>query len=368
MKVLGIDTSSLATSVAVIEDNKLICEYTINTKKTHSQKLMPMIENMLNISDLNINEIDLIAVCEGPGSFTGLRIAMATAKAIAHVNNLPIVGVNSVELLAGNMNLCDKKICSILDAQRTQVYMGQYKFKNNRLVELKGVDVIEIDELIEELKNTNEEWIIVGEAVYKYEDKIKDIANIHVPAPSHNVSKASSLCSIAIEKYNNNIDVYDCYSIKPLYIRKSQAEVQYDEKMISKSLGNEMEQVKQSENVNEYDITKKITEIIKTLGIPAHIKGYQYIRTAIEMCLEDIQMLDAITKQLYPEIAKQYKTTSSRVERAIRHAIETAWSRGNMKTIEEIFGYTVNFKKGKPTNSEFLALVVDKIRLENNMI
>ena len=214
MKVLGIDTSSLATSVAVIEDNKLICEYTINTKKTHSQKLMPMIENMLNISDLNINEIDLIAVCEGPGSFTGLRIAMATAKAIAHVNNLPIVGVNSVELLAGNMNLCDKKICSILDAQRTQVYMGQYKF-----------------ELIEELKNTNEEWIIVGEAVYKYEDKIKDIANIHVPAPSHNVSKASSLCSIAIEKYNNNIDVYDCYSINPLYIRKSQAEVQYDEKM-----------------------------------------------------------------------------------------------------------------------------------------
>ena len=77
MKVLGIDTSSLATSVAVIEDNKLTCEYTINTKKTHSQKLMPMIENMLNISDLNINEIDLIAVCEGPGSFTGLRIAMA---------------------------------------------------------------------------------------------------------------------------------------------------------------------------------------------------------------------------------------------------------------------------------------------------
>ena len=95
----------------------------------------------------------------------------------------------------------------------------------------KGVDVIEIDELIEELKNANEEWIIVGEAVYKYEDKIKDIANIHVPAPSHNVSKASSLCSIAIEKYNNNIDVYDCYSINPLYIRKSQAEVQYDEKM-----------------------------------------------------------------------------------------------------------------------------------------
>ena len=83
MKILGIDTSSMATTIAVIEDNKLICEYTINTKKTHSQKLMLMIENMLKISDIDINEINLIAVCEGPGSFTGLRISMATAKAIS---------------------------------------------------------------------------------------------------------------------------------------------------------------------------------------------------------------------------------------------------------------------------------------------
>ena len=109
MKILGIDTSSMAASVAVIEDNKLICEYTINTKKTHSQKLMPMIENMLSLSDLNVREIDAIAVCEGPGSFTGLRIGMATAKAIAHVNDIPVIGVNSLEVLAANMNLCDKK-------------------------------------------------------------------------------------------------------------------------------------------------------------------------------------------------------------------------------------------------------------------
>ena len=231
MKVLGIDTSSLAASVAVIEDNKLICEYTINTKLTHSQKLMPMIENMLKISDINVNEMDMIAVCQGPGSFTGLRIGMATAKALAHVNKLHIVGINSLELLAGNMDLCDKKICSILDAQRTQVYMGQYKFENNELVELKNVDVVEIDDLLEELKNSNEEWILVGEAVYKYEEKIKEIENIYIPAPSHNVNKASSLCSIAVNKYKKEIDTYDCYSINPVYIRKSQAEVQYDEKM-----------------------------------------------------------------------------------------------------------------------------------------
>ncbi|WP_195238473.1 tRNA (adenosine(37)-N6)-threonylcarbamoyltransferase complex dimerization subunit type 1 TsaB [Romboutsia sp. 1001285H_161024_C4] len=231
MKVLGIDTSSLATSIAVIEDDKLICEYIVNTKKTHSQKLMPMIENMLKMSDLNVNDIDLIAICEGPGSFTGLRISMATAKAISHVNNIPMVGVNSVELLAGNMDLCDKKICSILDAQRTQVYMGQYKYENGKLVELKGVDVVEIYDLLEELSNSNEEWILVGEAVYKYEDKIKEIENIHIPEPSHNVNKASSLCVIGMEKYKNNINVHDCYTINPVYIRKSQAEVQYDEKM-----------------------------------------------------------------------------------------------------------------------------------------
>ena len=165
MKILGIDTSSMAASVAVIEDNKLICEYTINTKKTHSQKLMPMIENMLNLSDLNVREIDAIAVCEGPGSFTGLRIGMATAKAIAHVNDIPVIGVNSLEVLAANMNLCDKKICSILDAQRNQVYTGRYRYEGTKLVEIKEIGIQPIDELLEELAQSKEEWILVGEAV-----------------------------------------------------------------------------------------------------------------------------------------------------------------------------------------------------------
>lgn len=231
MKILGIDTSSNASSVAVIEDNKLICEYTVNTKTTHSQKLMPMIENMLSMSEVNIKDIDAIAICIGPGSFTGLRIGMATAKAIAHVNNLPIIGVNSLEILASNMNLCDKKICSILDAQRNQVYTGKYKFENDRVVEIQPIDVIEIEKLLEEILNDNEDWIMVGEAVYKYEEKIKEIKNIKIPAPSNNVTKASSLCSVAIRKYNENVDVHNCYNINPMYIRKSQAEVQYDEKM-----------------------------------------------------------------------------------------------------------------------------------------
>lgn len=107
-----------------------------------------------------------------------------------------------------------------------------------------------------------------------------------------------------------------------------------------------------------------VTNIIHEIGVPAHIKGYQYLRDAIIMSVKDIEMLNSITKILYPTIAKKHQTTPSRVERAIRHAIEVAWSRGKMDTIEQMFGYTINTGKGKPTNSEFIALIADKIRLE----
>ncbi len=116
-----------------------------------------------------------------------------------------------------------------------------------------------------------------------------------------------------------------------------------------------------------YSLEADVTNIIHEIGVPAHIKGYQYLRDAIMMSVSDPEMLSSITKLLYPTIAKNHKTTSSRVERAIRHAIEVAWSRGKMDTIDELFGYTVNGGKGKPTNSEFVALIADKIRLEYKM-
>lgn len=119
-----------------------------------------------------------------------------------------------------------------------------------------------------------------------------------------------------------------------------------------------------TENYIEKNLESDVTSIIHEIGVPAHIKGYQYLRDAIMMSVNDTEMLHSITKQLYPSIAKQHKTTPSRVERAIRHAIEVAWSRGKMDTIDELFGYTVNNGKGKPTNSEFVALIADKIRLE----
>lgn len=114
----------------------------------------------------------------------------------------------------------------------------------------------------------------------------------------------------------------------------------------------------------KHDLEKDATDMIHEIGVPAHIKGYQYLREAIMMCVKDSEMLGSITKVLYPSIAKKYQTTSSRVERAIRHAIEVAWARGKMETLDELFGYTINIGKGKPTNSEFIALIADKIRLQ----
>lgn len=113
-----------------------------------------------------------------------------------------------------------------------------------------------------------------------------------------------------------------------------------------------------------YDLECDVTDMIHEIGVPAHIKGYQYLREAIMMCVRDMEMLNSITKLLYPTIAERYQTTPSRVERAIRHAIEVAWNRGRMETLEALFGYTVNIGKGKPTNSEFIALITDKLRLK----
>ncbi len=115
------------------------------------------------------------------------------------------------------------------------------------------------------------------------------------------------------------------------------------------------------------NLDANITSIIHEIGVPAHIKGYQYLRDAITMVYNNIELLGAITKSLYPAIAEKYRTTPSRVERAIRHAIEVAWTRGNIDSISHLFGYTINISKAKPTNSEFIAMVADKLRIEHKV-
>ena len=116
--------------------------------------------------------------------------------------------------------------------------------------------------------------------------------------------------------------------------------------------------------IADVDLETRVTNILHEIGVPAHIRGYHYMREAILMAIDDIDVLNYITKELYPSIAKKCNTTPSRVERAIRHAIEVAWSRGKVDAIDSLFGYTVSTHKGKPTNSEFIALIADRLRLE----
>ncbi len=120
------------------------------------------------------------------------------------------------------------------------------------------------------------------------------------------------------------------------------------------------------EETSSRDLERQVTAIIHEIGVPAHIKGYQYLREAIGLAVDDMEIINAVTKVLYPAVAKKFNTTSSRVERAIRHAIEVAWDRGDLETLQKYFGYTVSNAKGKPTNSEFIAMIADRISLEGN--
>ena len=123
-------------------------------------------------------------------------------------------------------------------------------------------------------------------------------------------------------------------------------------------------EVRRDEPSSRPDIESQVTKIIHQIGVPAHIKGYQYLRAAILMTIDDSEIINSVTKVLYPSVAKKYKTTTSRVERAIRHAIEVAWDRGDVDTLNSYFGYTVQNTRGKPTNSEFIAMIADNLRLK----
>lgn len=135
-------------------------------------------------------------------------------------------------------------------------------------------------------------------------------------------------------------------------------------KQLREPISSNKKDIKTGINCSNLDLETRVTNILHEIGVPAHIRGYHYMREAIIMAIGDIDVLNYITKELYPSIAKKCNTTPSRVERAIRHAIEVAWSRGRIDAIDNLFGYTINNHKGKPTNSEFIALIADRLRLE----
>lgn len=176
------------------------------------------------------------------------------------------------------------------------------------------------------------------------------------------------LSALAGEHVSGMVTAYgaDYYMVKP-----ASYEILFDRiKMLCEPLGNAVAkgaERKTAEAPSPKEMEIRVTNVIHNVGVPANIKGYQYLRDAILMTINDNDMINAVTKQLYPEVAKRHKTTSSRVERAIRHAIEVACTRGNEESFYNLFGYTVSTLKGKPTNSEFIALIADKLRLETKI-
>ena len=193
-------------------------------------------------------------------------------------------------------------------------------------------------------------------------EKVKEDSSIN-KRPAFIVITAVSQETITEDAFEMGADYY---ILKPFDNEMVLNRIKHTRKHMEKNYM-EVKKVKAYESKMEYmerNLETDVTNIIHEIGVPAHIKGYQYLRDSIIMSIKDMEMLNSITKILYPTIAKKHQTTPSRVERAIRHAIEVAWSRGKMDTIDELFGYTVNGGKGKPTNSEFIALIADKVRLE----
>ncbi|GKX30487.1 tRNA (adenosine(37)-N6)-threonylcarbamoyltransferase complex dimerization subunit type 1 TsaB [Vallitalea longa] len=232
MKVLAIESSAVAASIAVAEDNQLICEYTTNYKKTHSQTLMPMIEEVCNMINLDLDELDVIAVSKGPGSFTGLRIGVATAKGLAHTLEIPIAGINTLDALAYNIGYTDRIICPLMDARRNQVYTGLYSYNGNDFINILPSTVVPIEEIIIEIKKLSRQVIFLGDGVAPNIDAIKNnfTHEEYVLAPlNNNVQRASSVAALGI-LYGTKGKTESYMNFKPIYLRKSQAEREYERK------------------------------------------------------------------------------------------------------------------------------------------
>lgn len=234
MRVLGIESSGSTASVALIEDDQLIAEYTMCNTMKHSKTLMPMLEDMFNRLEIDINTIDLVSVSEGPGSFTGLRIGSATAKGIAHGLNLKIASVKTFEVIASQIQIPEAKVGVIVFARAREVYYATYtiKFEDGYFypVEDHAIVALELEELLEQLKAVDQPFYIVGDGITKFKAEFVNInPNILIPAPIFCSNSAKNVAFLGLKRYYND-DVMTYYEQKPYYHKKSQAEREYEEK------------------------------------------------------------------------------------------------------------------------------------------
>ncbi len=231
MKILSVESAALVASAAICDGEKLICEVFVNTAKTHSQTLMPMIDSVLEQSETELSDIDLIAVSIGPGSFTGLRIGVSAVKGLAHAKKIPVVGISSLCSMAYNLPFCEYLICPIMDARRNQVYNAIYQWENDKLNELTPPRALGVDELLDELILKNKKIVFLGDGVVPHREYIKEkLGDMAVFAPaSASLQRASSL-AIPAQKLFDEGKAVSCFELSPVYLRKSQAEREAEEK------------------------------------------------------------------------------------------------------------------------------------------
>lgn len=225
MRVLAIDSSGLTATVGIVEDTQTIAEYTVNYKKTHSQTLLPMIDEMTRMVDLDLSTLDAIAVAGGPGSFTGLRIGSATAKGLGLALNKPLLHVPTVDALAYNVYGCTDVICPIMDARRKQVYTGIYRFEDHRLVTVEDQMAVPMEEMITKLNAYQQPVTFLGDGVPVFKDLIAEKLTVpYTFAPAHvNKQRAAAVAALGLVYYKEG-KIQTAMEHIPDYLRVSQAE------------------------------------------------------------------------------------------------------------------------------------------------
>lgn len=225
MKILAVDSSGLVASVAVLDEDNLIAEYTINYKKTHSQTLLPMLDEIVRMTETRLGDIDAIAVAKGPGSFTGLRIGAATVKGLGFALKKPIIGIPTLEGLAMNLYGTGSLVCPLMDARRNQVYTGIYRFQGGVLQVVKEQVAIGIEEIVEALNLIGESVIFLGDGVPVYRECIAEKMTVpYAFAPAHvNKQRAAAVGARAMDYWKTGL-YSDADAFEPEYLRLSQAE------------------------------------------------------------------------------------------------------------------------------------------------
>ena len=225
MKILALDSSGMVASAALWEDGCLIAEYTVNYKKTHSQTLLPMVDEIARMTELSLDTLDAIAVAAGPGSFTGLRIGSATAKGLGLALNRPLIPVPTVDALAYNLYDAEGLICPIMDARRQQVYTGIYRFPDHSLETIVPQAPRSVQELCRMLEDMNEKVIFLGDGVPVYKDRIDTLLTVpHSYAPGHVArQRAGAVAALGAVLYARGL-TEDAAEHAPIYLRRSQAE------------------------------------------------------------------------------------------------------------------------------------------------